>query len=413
MISPKFKHFSTIQRGHFLSRCGTKTLFMKAKFLVLSAASFLILLLSCNKDDSSQTVPLPEATGTLNGKVMVKNGSKPVGGATVFVLNDQSKLYYTRTDAAGNFSLKAPVGQRKLHIQMGGGANFRTVIDVNVLNGQTLTIQPGETRLQQVASMAYVAGSYDEIESIVTDLGYSITALTNANLDDYALVSQFDVIFLNCGAKENFSATTDTNLANFVSNGGSLYASDWAVAYLIGGQRYTGACNEAGGFIADDKLCAINNGSATTISGAQVTDADLAASVGFSNLDIQYDLGSWEQITNFDPAFWEVEVSNPANGAALMIKTKNFSGGTQGSPVGQGAADEGWITICHNEPGVEPFTITITEEEWPMHEAHGDALGECSNANNSGTIYYTTFHNHAGGNIGNAGLILQYVILNL
>ncbi len=386
---------------------------MKAKILVLSIASFLILLISCNKDDDAQTVPLPDATGLLKGKVMVKNGSKPVGGAVVFVLNDQSKMYYTRTDAEGNFSLKAPVGNRKLHIQMGGGANFRTVIPVTIVNGQTLTIDPGQSRLQQVANMAYIAGNYDVIESIVTDLGYTVTELTDSDLENYATISQFDILFLNCGAKDELSATVDGNLANFVANGGSLYASDWAVAYLIGGQRFSSVCNEAGGFIPDDKLCATNNGIATTITGAQVTDPDFEASLGFSSLDIQYDLGSWEQINSFDPDFWDVVVSNPANNAPLMIKTKNFSGGTPGTQVGQGSADEGWLTICHTESNTESFTITIPEEEWPMHQAHGDTLGECSNANNSGTIYYTTFHNHAGGNIGNAGLILQYVILNL
>lgn len=386
---------------------------MKAKIFVLSIASFLILLISCNKDDDAQIVPLPEATGLLKGKVMVKNGSKPVGGAVVFVLNDQSKMYYTRTDAEGNFSLKAPVGNRKLHIQMGGGANFRTVIPVTIVNGQTLTIDPGQCRLQQVANMAFVAGNYDVIESIVADLGYTVTELTDSDLENYATISQFDILFLNCGAKETSSTTVDANLANFVANGGSLYASDWAVAYLIGGQRFSQMCNETGGFIPDDKLCAINNGVASTITGAQVTDPDFAASLGFSSLDIQYDLGSWEQINSYDADFWDVVVSNPANNAPLMIKTKNFSGGTPGTEVGQGSADEGWLTICHTEPNAESFTITIPEEEWPMHQAHGDSLGECSNANNSGTIYYTTFHNHAGGNIGNAGLILQYVILNL
>jgi hypothetical protein len=386
---------------------------MKAKFIVLSIASFLMLLLSCNKDDDAQTPLLLGATGTVKGKVLAKNGNKPIGNALVFVMGDQSKLYYTRTDAAGNFSLKAPVGNRKLHIQTGGGMNFRTVIPVTIQKGITLTIATDAARLQQVASMAYVAGNYDEVQDIVTDLGYSITEISNADLGNYSLISQYDIIFLNCGAKEFNNSQVDSNLADFVTNGGSLYASDWAVAYLTGGARFSAVCGEGYGFIPDNTLCAVNNGFATTILGAEITDSGLATSLGFTTLDIEYDLGSWEKIESFDPAFWDILVNDPTSGKPLMIRTNHFSGGTSGTEVGQGAADEGWITICHNEEGMPPFTITIPESEWEMHQAHGDSMGECSNSNNSGTIYYTTFHNHAGGNIGNAGLILQYVILNL
>lgn len=388
---------------------------MKTKLLYCTALSLLFLLLSCNKDDAAQNYPMPEATGKLTGKVMAKNGVKPIGGAMVFVLNDQSKLYYTHTDASGNFSLDAPAGSRELQIQTGGGANFRTTIPINVVAGQTIAIDPGTSRLDQVARMAYVAGNYDSIQTMITDMGYDITALTNNDLLDYSIVSQYDIIFLNCGAKQTMTnqSLMDTNLANFVTNGGSLYASDWAVAYLSGGGINSHGCNEANGFIPDDKLCATNNGSTQTVTGASVSDANLAASIGFSSLDIQYDLPAWQQITNYDPAFWDVEVMNPANNNALMIKTKNFSGGTIIAEVGRSAADENWITICHHESEGGSFTITIPETDWAAHEAHGDSLGECSNSNNSGTIYYTTFHNHASGNIGNMGLILQYVILNL
>ncbi len=386
---------------------------MKAKIFVLSIASFLILLISCNKDDDAQIVPLPEATGLVKGRVMVKNGSKPVGGAVVFVLNDQSKMYYTRTDAEGNFSLKAPVGNRKLHIQTGGGNNFRTIIPVVIQKNTIQTIDTEQARLQQVASMAYVEGDYDEVQDIIADLGYVITEITNNDLKNYDTISQFDILLLNCGAKEQNDAQTDTNLADFVTNGGSLYASDYAVAYLLGGNSNSYICNEPFGFIPDNTLCARSTGFVGIIHDAEITDSALAASMGFTTLNIGYNLRLWERIYSFDPAFWDVLVNDPASNQPLMIRTNKFSGGTPGTAVGQGAADEGWVTICHNEEGVPSFTITIPEAEWPMHESHGDSMGECSNSNNSGTIYYTTFHNHAGGNIGNAGLILQYVILNL
>lgn len=388
---------------------------MKTKFSLLFACSIFFLVLSCSKDDNQQNIPAAVPTGNLTGKVMVKNGSKPVGSATVFVLGDDSKLYATHTDASGNFSLKAPVGNRKLQIQTGGGANFRTSISVEVVKDQTIAIDPTTTRLDQVARMAYVAGSYDNIQSIVTDLGYTIEGITHQDLQNYAIVSQYDIIFLNCGAKQNDpnQATIDTNLANFVTNGGSLYASDWAVAYLTGGAINSHNCGEANGFIPDDKLCAKSTGETGTISGAVVAYPDLASALNFSNLDITYDLGGWEQINNYDPTFWDVLVSDATTNAALMIKTNQFNGGSIITEVGRTAADEDWITICHHESESEPITITIPVSDWPAHQAHGDTVGECTASGTNGTIYYTTFHNHAGGNIGNTSLILEYVILNL
>ena len=389
---------------------------MKTKFTLFTLFTFILLFNACSKDDETKST-VADVTGKITGKVMAKNGLKPIGGALVFVENNQSKVYYTRTDAQGNFSLDAPVGNRNLQIQTGGGANFRSTIPVIIVKGQNVAIDPATTRLDQVARMAYIAGDFDQIQSIVTDLGYTIDAITTADLLDYSIVSQYDIIFLNCGGSHDNTAAdqaaTDTNLANFVTNGGSLYASDWAVAYLTGGGPNSSICGEANGFIPDDKLCSKTTGLETTIAGAQIVDANLAASLDFSTLNIQYDLGGWEQIYNFDPMFWDVMVSDPATNSALMIKTNHFSGGSIISPAGRNAADEDWMTICHHEATGELFTITIPIAEWPVHEAHGDSVGECSNSNNSGTIYYTTFHNHAGDNIVNTTPILQYVILNM
>jgi hypothetical protein len=282
-----------------------------------------------------------------------------------------------------------------------------------VLKDQTINVDQTLTELDQVARMAYVIGEYDDIQSIVTSLGYNIEMITNTDLTNYAIVSQYDIIFLNCGAKDPSNQNViDVNLANFVTNGGSLYASDWAVAYLTGGASNSLNCNETGGFIPDDKLCSINSGSAMTINGAQITNTALASSLGFSTLNIVYDIGAWQKIINYDATFWDVLVKDPITDTALMIKTTNFSNGTVSTPVGNNE-NEGWVTVCHNPSGNNPITLTINANALPAHLAHGDSLGECSNSNNSGAIYYTTFHNHADGNITNAELILEYVILNL
>ncbi len=385
---------------------------MKIKSLLVTLVALVFLSISCSKDDSGSAT---QPTGTIAGKLMVKNGTKPVGGALVFVSDDNSKLYYTYTDSNGDYTFKAPVGQRTLHMQTGNGTNFRTTLSVSIVKDQTLSIDPSLSRLDQVANMAYVAGAYDQIQDIVTNLGYTIHEITNTDLADYATVSQYDIIFLNCGAKQDLpaiNATIDTNLANFVTNGGSIYASDFAVAYLTGGSYNSPDCGQSGGFISDDKMCTKSIGASTTIAGTQVNNANLVTALGFSTLDIQYDLGGWEQINAYDASFWEVLVTDPATNQALMVKTNNFSGGTVSGTVG--VDDPNWVTICHTDAETgQSMTITIEAADWPAYEALGDSMGACTNSNNSGTIYYTTFHNHASGNIGNAGLIIDYVILNL
>lgn len=387
---------------------------MKVKsilFLLVTATFFVV---SCNKDEAIPPQSTAIATGTITGKVMVKNGQKPVGGALVFTFNDKSEIYTTHTDANGNFSLKAPIGNRKLQIQTGGGANFRTTIPVTVAKNQSIAIEPALTRLDQVARMAYVVGSYDNIQDIVTSLGYTIEAITSNDLENYSIVSQYDIVFLNCGADRLGSnrPAVDINLANFVTNGGSIYASDWSVAYLTGGAYHSNQCGEAGGFIPDDKLCTKANGVASTITGAQISNSDLATALGFSTLDIVYDLVAWEKVESYDPTFWDVLVTDPATSKPLMIKTNHFCGGTVSEGVGVSGGDN-WMTICHKISATESVTISIDASEWPEHQAHGDSIGDCTNSGNCGSIYFTTFHNHASGNIGNTIYILEYVILNL
>lgn len=384
----------------------------KIKILSLLLFAFLSII-SCSKDDN-QT--FEEPSGIVLGKVNTINNLKPVGGALVFVFDDKNEIHYTYTDSNGDFSLKSPIGNRKIHIQTGGGSNFRTEIDVDVVQNQSLEIDQSLTKLTQVANMAYVNGSFDNIEDIVTTLGYNIDMLTYSDLNNYSLMSQYDIIFLNCGSRPSNSIndnTVYTNLAKYVTNGGSLYASDWDVAYLTGGNNNSTGCNMPGGFIPDSTLCTTNNGSSGIIS-SQITSNALGNALNFFTIDIEYDLGSWERISLYDNTFWEVLVKNPVNDEALMITTNSFHDATlEDSPVGNNS--NSWITLCHTfqDASIPPITITVPQSIAAIHLAHGDVLGPCTGASNSGRIFYTTFHNHANANIGNAGLILQYVILNL
>lgn len=385
---------------------------MKKHLLILLLS--VLTLVSCSDDNNHAS---GQKTGTLKGKITTINTHKAVGGALVFTFDDNNNIYYTHSDATGDFTLDAPIGERVLHIQTGDGSNFRSTLDVVVQENQTQQLDESTLRLDQVARIAYVSGSYDSIQDIISSLGYNAESISFGQLTNYSVVSQYDIIFLNCGSiTGNIAANTTVtnNLAKFVTNGGSLYASDWAVAYLIGGDTNTSACDAPGGFIPDITLCSTDNGLETTLN-ATITNAALENAIGLSALPIEYDLGSWQQIVTVDESFWEVLVRDATTNAALMIKTNSFFDPSLVVGSVGNSQNPDWITICHvpDDNSEIPITITIEASSWPAHEAHGDTLGSCTSTSTNGTIYYTTFHNHANQNIGNSQFILEHVILNL
>lgn len=383
---------------------------------------FIILLSfgSCRSDSETPaeiTIDNTIKTGKLTGKVMSQNGTKPIGGASVFTFDEKYKIYYTTSDADGNFTLEAPAGNQRIHIQTGDGSNFRTQIAATVKNNETVNLNADQTKLNQVAKIAYVKGTYDKIEDIIQTLGYNATEITNADLANINTIAQYDIIFLNCGSR-NYSVNQslypaiDANLAVFVSNGGSIYASDWDVSYLVGGTDNTSNCSLAGGFVPDTKLCSKNTGTSGIVA-ATVNNAGLSTALGFNTVNIDFDLSSWQKITNYDPAYWEVLVKETSSNNALMIRTNHFTAtGIPSTPIGN-APNSIFTTVCITLPGNIQISISVPTITVPYLVALGATVGPCSGSTNSGYIYYTSFHNHASGNIGNAGVILQYVILNL
>jgi hypothetical protein len=383
---------------------------------------FIILLSfgSCRSDSETPaeiTIDNTVKTGKLTGKVMSQNGTKPIGGASVFTFDEKYKIYYTTSDADGNFTLEAPAGNQTIHIQTGDGSNFRTQIAATVKNNETVNLNANQTKLNQVAKIAYVKGTYDKIEDIIQTLGYNATEITNADLANINTIAQYDIIFLNCGSR-NYSVNQslypaiDANLAVFVANGGSIYASDWDVSYLVGGTDNTSNCSLAGGFVPDTKLCSKNTGTSGIVA-ATVNNAGLSTALGFNTVNIDFDLSSWQKITNYDPAYWEVLVKETSSNNALMIRTNHFTAtGIPSTPIGN-APNSTFTTVCITLPGNIQISISVPTITVPYLLALGATVGPCSGSTNSGYIYYTSFHNHASGNIGNAGVILQYVILNL
>ncbi len=392
-------------------------------FLSLTLAAAIFGMVSCKKDNGTDTPPASElTTGTLKGKVFAQNGTTPIPMATVFV-DVNGEIYMTFTNINGDFSLRAPSGTHTMYVESGRGKIFRSMYTVDVPKNSTYTFPNGNLKLQQAADLAYIAGAFDNIQSIIiNDLGYSCDEITVADLSNMNTLNNYAGIFLNCGKYGSMDAAKYANLLTYVQNGGSIYASDFAVEYLTGdgynkGQQHianphpkTTCTDELGGFISGTDLCTDKIGPVTTLYDAQIVPADVQAYMGLSSIDVEYDLGGWEQILELNIPMWEVMIEDTGYYGPLAVRM-HFDAPSRSM---EEIMEQDWVTICHIPPGnpANAHTITISVNALPAHLAHGDYIGSCQG--NGGTIYFTTFHNHAQGTISpDMKKMLEYFILNL
>ncbi len=377
--------------------------------------SLVVFLSACKKDQV--TDPTGEVVNaTIVGKVVAANMQTPISRALVFV-NTASNTYFTYTNQEGEFQLGVPAGEQELRIQTGKGNHFRTIVNITVEPNQTLVLN--ETlRLNQVATFAYLPGNYDKIEAILRDsLGYQATPLYATDFQTLASLARFDAIFLNCGVTNVLpSGITDYLLSQYVALGGSIYASDFSMNFLDGINN-TLPCpiQRDYGFIPDSTVCSKRIGVSSFINGASIASYDLGLFLNKTNIDLVYNLSAWEKIQFVDENYWEVLVRDSSQ-EALLIRTNQFENPFGGTPnITIGTTDTSHVTICH-QTGLNNQTVTLTVSTTSLqsHLLHGDTVGACNNPNNSGWVYYTTFHNEHNGRINSdTRKILEYMILNL
>ena len=127
------------------------------------------MLTSCRSDSETidTTAAIAVQNGKISGKVMSQNDSKANGGASFFTFDDKYKIYHTSTDSNGNFILEAPEGTHTIYIQTGNGSNLRTEVSAEIKANTTVNLYLIQTKLNQVAKIAYVKGNYDKIEDII------------------------------------------------------------------------------------------------------------------------------------------------------------------------------------------------------------------------------------------------------
>ncbi|MBF6607587.1 MAG: carboxypeptidase regulatory-like domain-containing protein [Flavobacterium sp.] len=293
-----------------------------------------IVTVSCNNDD--ENVTSDSGVLKISGTVFSPNGNFPISRAHVKIFKDDVLIASQTTSAIGTFEITG-LPEAMLEVQLSKG-KFMKEFSVDLREDYDLQLTEGE--LDIFPSIAVVTGSYDNIEQVLVGIGV-VNPLTNepafdiingsssgnraahfhgprdgqvagrstslpSNVDfnfndllhDSDLLDNYDIIFLNCGATDAFDDDTiaTTNLKNYISNGGIVYATDWMYSYI------------QSMFDAEDYLTFATPeraGSGDPIN-AQVFNADLEAWLANQGIVVSPSvlvdnfLGGWQMVDTFD-----------------------------------------------------------------------------------------------------------------
>lgn len=196
--------------------------------------------------------------GSLKGIACAPNGKTSIPDAHVFIetenCNGEKLFLETYSDEKGEYTIEnVPCGEMNVNIEKGSFKhNFNIFIDQGIVNDVSLKI--GDRCFSKnAAKIAVIKGEWDHIQNILDELelkyDFYELYLNDVNyggewkggpavnlLKDLKKMKEYDIIFINCGAphlkivKEEDDVIE--NLREFVKNGGSLYASDWAFPYV-------------------------------------------------------------------------------------------------------------------------------------------------------------------------------------
>jgi hypothetical protein len=287
--------------------------------------------------------------GGIEGRLCSPNGEFWLEDARVWIDTADGEHIETRTDSEGRFALDGvPPGQYVLYVAKG---SFQGSFDV-VVEEDKVTVLP-EDQCEIVIDntrIAVVEGSFDHMETVLQNLGIGsgITDIypagwESALLADYTALSEYDVVIINCGAPEDdyfYSALYADNLKQWINEGGSLYASDWA--YDIVEHLFSQKIDFLGDDLTRD---AAQDASNTGDEVASVVDTGLAQSLGQYNVTVKL----W--------APWAI-MESVASDVRVFIRgpAETYTGYSDGqAPYTVGfsyGAGEVIYTSWHQEPGI-------------------------------------------------------------
>lgn len=286
--------------------------------------------------------------GDIIGVVCSPNGTVFINDALVYVetidCDGQPIRIETTSDAVGEYTLRGvPSGLQNVEIRKG---SFQHTVEVPVQAGVVNDLRGTLSKLcfgARSARIAVVSGTYDSIQGILDGLGVEYDLISDEPVPvppffldydpspahefllDPERLAEYHILFLNCsdwswinlyGEGQEDATAIANNLSAFVHNGGSLYASDWAFAFVE--RPWPGVID----FVGNDAVefgCKV--GEMGMYTGA-VTDASLAAFLGKDEVRINFDLMQWVVMDGVSGAATvHIEANIPQAGgvAPLMV----------------------------------------------------------------------------------------------
>jgi hypothetical protein len=243
------------------------------------------------------------ASAGVSGRVCDPSGGDWVVGALASTWMDTDgdgvdEEFGDLTDVDGRYLLHGmPGGPTTITIEKG---SFSAEVDVELIEGEILEL-PDPTCLDASSvEIAVVTGHFDDIGAILDELAvdydswdgvYSDTYVSL--LTDYATLSSYDIVFLNCGIDpmehQWYGQYADVvgNLRAFVAAGGSIYASDWSYFFLEASHP------DLVDFYGEDSWfgSALVGDAAST--SAQVIDSNMQMLLGSPVASLDFDLDQW------------------------------------------------------------------------------------------------------------------------
>lgn len=344
--------------------------------------------------------------GSITGRVCAPDQQTWVNGATVTLdgtdCNGLPVHASTTSGSDGSFRLDdLPPGQWTVHAELG---QFKQDTPVTVVAAKTTAIPDNQLCVaQKTVKLAVVTGTADKIENLLSALNLTYTTYAGDPasfgqgaapfLSSLAAMKQYDMIFFDCGAAKLSGVSTidfganaaaiQQNLRDYVAQGGSVYASDWALLFTV--YSAPGAFSfltNGGGAVANPFNANLLMGYAPQTVIAQVTDPGLATFLGKGEVTITFPNQSgaysahWGLLQSIDPT------------ATVLVQASTVQTCT--------TAD----TKCQ-APGVNATSIPLAVE-----------LRLAGTGVRKGHVVYTAFHNIAQST-DDVSKILKYLILHL
>ncbi len=251
------------------------------RLLQLVCSVLLTFTLACSSSGDDDDDTNGEDPGTVSGKITAPDNQTPVSYAQVTLLSkDGSFSSAVQSDAVGVYAFTgAPDTTLTLAAKKG---HFEGQTEIVLSGGKVVQGSVDLAVTIDSNKIGVIAGAYDDIGEILTDMNIQYDTLLAASLTSWDLIKDYQIIFANCGSVVAPVSTSIANIRKFVEeSGGSYYASDWEYKWIQDvWPSYVTFRDNA------------KSGNKSEIV-AEVDDTQLAAYLGSSQMNILFDLSSW------------------------------------------------------------------------------------------------------------------------